>query len=121
MSDPTSDVEEFLVMEHHDPEEATADLPLSVETVLQLSVEQLRGNFLERGIDPKGRPKPQLQLELLQVLKYEIVGPEIKSTTLEQEQMQLQKEQLQLEMLRFSSFSEGFLDSARPHPTQWKS
>ena len=54
-----------------------ADLPLSVETVL-------REKLLERGIDPKGRPKPQLQLELLQVLKCEIVVPELKSTTLEQ-------------------------------------
>src|SRR6218665_2635602 len=96
MSDPTSDVEEMIVMEHHDPEEALADLPLSVETVLQLSVDQLREKLLELGIDPKGRPKPQLQLELLQVLKCEIVVPGLKSTTLEQEQMQLQKEQLQL-------------------------
>src|SRR6218665_2859235 len=99
MSDPTSDVEEILVMEHHDPEEAMADLPLSVETVLQLSVEQLREKLLELGIDPKGRTKPQLQLELLQILKCEIVVPEGKSTILEQEQLQLQKEQLQLQML----------------------
>src|SRR6218665_1903549 len=75
MSDPTSDVEEIIVMEHHDPEEALADLPLSVETVLQLSVEQLREKLLELGIDPKGRPKPQLQLELLQVFKFELVAP----------------------------------------------
>ena len=75
MSDPTSDVEEIIVMEHHDPEEASADLPLSMETVLQLSVEQLREKLMELGIEPKGRPKPQLQLELLQVLKYAIVAP----------------------------------------------
>ena len=49
MSDPTSDVEEYIVMEHHDPEEALADLPLSMETVLQ-------EKLLELGIDPKGRP-----------------------------------------------------------------
>src|SRR6218665_1909177 len=100
MSDPTSDVEEIIVMEHHDPEEALADLPLSVETVMQLSVEQLREKLLELGIEPKGRPKPQLQLELLQILKYEIVAPEGKPTSLDQDQLQLQKEQLQLEMLR---------------------
>ena len=58
MSDPTSDVEEIIVMEHHDPEKALADLPLSMETVLQLSVEQLREKLQEFGIDPKGRPKP---------------------------------------------------------------
>src|SRR6218665_3328957 len=100
MSDPTSDVEEIIVMEHHDAEEALADLPLSVETVLQLSVEQLREKLMELGIDSKGRPKPQLQLELLQVLKYEIVAPEGKPTSLDQDQLQLQKDQLQLEMLR---------------------
>src|SRR6218665_978219 len=98
MTDPTTDFE-VIVMEHHDPEEALADLPLSVETVLQLSVEQLRDKLLELGIDSKGRPKPQLQLELLQMLKYEIVVPESKPTTLEQEPLQLKKEQLQLEML----------------------
>src|SRR6218665_676934 len=98
MSDPIVDVED-IGMEHHDPEDVVADLPLSVETVLQLSVEQLRDKLLELGIDSKGRPKPQLQLELLQMLKYEIVVPESKPTTLEQEQLQLQKEQLQLEML----------------------
>src|SRR6218665_3618206 len=107
MSDPTAGVEEGIVMEYHDPQAATSDLPLSVETVLQLSVEKLREMLLERGIDPKGRPKPQLQLELLQILKCEIVVPELKSTTLEQEQMQLQKEQLQLEMLQLKLKTEA--------------
>src|SRR6218665_1743935 len=106
MTDPTTDVD-VIVMEHHDPEEALADLPLSVETVLQLSVEQLREKLLELGVDPKGRPKPQLQLELLQVLKYEIVAPEVKSTSLDQDQLQLQKDQLQLEMLRLKLKTEA--------------
>src|SRR6218665_1162012 len=104
MSDPTSDVEEIIVMEHHDPEEALADLPLSV---LQLSVEQLREKLLAFGIDPKGRPKPQLQLELLQVLKFELVAPEVKSATLDQDQLQLQKDQLQLEMMRLKLKTEA--------------
>src|SRR6218665_1070819 len=107
MSDPTSDVEEIIVMEHHDPEEALADLPLSMETVLQLSVEQLREKLLEFGIDSKGRPKPQLQLELLQVLKFETVAPEVKSVTLDQDQLQLQKDQLQLEMMRLKLKTEA--------------
>ncbi len=107
MSEQTSDVEESLVLEHHDTEGVVADLPLSVETVLQLSVEQLREKLLQRGIDPKGRPKPQLQLELLQMLKLQIVVPEIKSTTLDQEQLQLQKDQLQLEMLRLKLKTEA--------------
>src|SRR6218665_4144529 len=106
MTDPTTDVE-VIVMEHQDPEVALADLPLSVETVLQLSVEQLRKILLELGIDPKGRPKPQLQLELLQVLKCELVAPEGKSTALNQDQLQLQKEQLQLEMLRLKLKTEA--------------
>src|SRR6218665_2880541 len=106
MTDPTTDVD-VVVMEHHDPEEALADLPLSVETVLQLSVEQLREKLLELGIDPKGRPKPQLQLELLQVLKYEIVAPEGKPTSLDRDQLQLQKDQLQLEMLRLKLKTEA--------------
>ena len=46
---------------------------------MQLSVEQLREKLLELGIDPKDRPKPQLQLELLQVLKFELVAIEVKS------------------------------------------
>src|SRR6218665_2662256 len=100
MSDPTSDVEEIIVMEHHDPEAALADLPLSMETVLQLSVQQLREKLLELGIDPKGRPKPQLRLESLQVLKWELVAPEVKSATLDQDQFQLQKDQLQREVMR---------------------
>src|SRR6218665_1208482 len=107
MSDSTAGVEEVIVMEHHDPEEAMTDLSLSVETVLQLSVDQLREKLLELGINPKGRPKPQLQLELLQVLKCEIVVPGLKSTTLEQAQLQLQKEQLQLEMLRLKLKTEA--------------
>src|SRR6218665_3466736 len=107
MSDPTSDVEEIIVMEHHDPDKALADLPLSVDTVLQLSVEQLREKLLELGIEPKGRPKPQLQLVLLQVLKYEIVASEVKSTALAQDQLQLHKDQLQLEMLRLKLKTEA--------------
>src|SRR6218665_3220204 len=106
MTDPTTDVD-VIVMEHHDPEEALADLPLSVETVLQLSVEQLREKLLELGIEPKGRPKPQLQLELLQFLKFELVAPEVKSTVLDQDQLQLQKDQLQLEMLRLKLKTEA--------------
>src|SRR6218665_1974737 len=113
MSDPTSDVEEIIVMEHHDPEEALADLPLSVGTVLQLSVAQLREKLLELGSEPKGRPKPQLQLELLQILKCEIVAPEVKSTSLDQDQLQLQKEQLQLEMLRCSRLRQTLLTGKR--------
>src|SRR6218665_3943715 len=96
MTDPTTDVD-VIVMEHHDPEEALADLPLSVETVLQLSVEQLREKLLELDINPKGRSKPQLQLELLQVLKYEVVAPEGKPTSLDQEQSQLRKETFEAE------------------------
>ena len=91
MSDPNSDVKESLVLEHHDPEEVVANPPLSVEAVLQFSVEQLGEQLLQRGIDPKGRSKPQLQLELMQILQLEIVLPDIKTTTLEQEQLQLQK------------------------------
>src|SRR6218665_4112427 len=106
MTDPTTDVE-VIVMEHHDPEVALADLPLSVETVLQLSVEQLRDKLLELGIYPKGRPKTPLQLELFQVFKAEIVVPLSKSTTLEQEQLQLQKDQLQLEMMRLKLKTEA--------------
>ena len=81
MSEPTSDVEESLVLEHHDPEGVVADPPLSLEAVLLLSVEQ---QLRHRGIDPKGRSKPQLQLELMQLLQLQIVVPEIKTTTLEQ-------------------------------------
>src|SRR6218665_2279051 len=107
MSDPTSDVAEIIVMEHHDPEEALADLPLSMETVLQLSVEQLREKLLEFGVDSKGWRKPQLQLEWLQVLKFELVAPEVKSTSLDQDQLQLQKDQLQFEMMRLKLKTEA--------------
>jgi len=91
-----TDVEEVLVLEHHDLEEVLADLPLSLEAVLQLSVEQLREELLQRGIDPKGRPKPQLQLELMQILELQVVVPEVKSTTLQQEQLTLQKNRYSL-------------------------
>src|SRR6218665_295305 len=106
MSDPILDVVD-IGMEHHDPEEVVADLPLSLESVLQLSVEQLRDKLLELGVDPKGMQKPQLQLELLQVLGIELAVPESKPVTVDQDQLQLQREQLQLEMLRLKFKTEA--------------
>lgn len=92
MAEHGSEVEKEILLEHHDVENVSADPSLTIEAVLHLSADQLRDELLQRGIDPKVRPKPQMQLELVQILKLEIVGPAIKSSTMEQKQMQLQKE-----------------------------
>jgi len=64
-------------------EDTVTSPSLTIEGVLQLSVDQWKQQLLQRGIDPTGRPKPRLQLELLQVLKLEIVLPETKVSSVE--------------------------------------
>ena len=64
-------------------EDTVTSLSLTIEGVLQLSVDQWNQKLLQRGIDPTDRPKPQLQLELLQVLKLEIILPETKVSSVE--------------------------------------
>jgi len=64
--------------------------------VLQLLVDQLKQQLLQRGIDPSGRPKPQLQLELLQVLKLEIALPKAKVCSVEEAQIQSKRNSCRL-------------------------